>query len=648
MSEASFNPPLIEPHGQTYGSVTDQIIGVTQRPIERRWLMLIGLFLSGSMLLLTAIVWLLWWGVGVWGVNIPVGWGFAIVNFVWWIGIGHAGTFISAILLLARQNWRNSINRFAEAMTLFAVAMAGLFPVLHLGRIQRFYYLFPYPATTGAWPQWRSPLVWDVFAVSTYATVSLLYWYVGLIPDLATLRDSAKHRWSKLLSGIFALGWRGESRQWQRHQTLYLLFAGLATPLVISVHSIVSFDFAAGIVPGWHSTIFPPYFVAGAIFAGFAMVATIIIPVRVVYGLKDLITERHLDNMGKIMLVTGMFVAYGYATEVFFAFFSGDQYEIGVTMNRMVGPYWYIFWGAILCNCTVPQLLWSRTIRVNPVTLFIVSQFINVGMWFERYMIVVVSLHRDFMPTAWGMYAGTRWDWMLYIGTIITFVLLVLLFIRLLPIISIFEIRELLHHAHHDPAHVSEPAENVATSVPEVLLMRGEDVYGMVAEFETSEELEAAVRTVKAAGFEHVNAYMPLPMESLTEAMELPRSKLPHVMLVGGIIGGISGFAFQAWCATIAYPWNIAGKPNFSWPAFIPITFEMTILTAAIFGLTAMFLWNRFPQLYHPISNTPNFERASKDRFFLAIERADAKYDRDQARILLQSFSPVAVSEVPK
>jgi molybdopterin-containing oxidoreductase family membrane subunit len=399
------------------------------------------------MMLFVAVTYLFLEGVGIWGVNIPVGWGFAIVNFVWWIGIGHAGTLISAILLLLRQQWRTSINRFAEAMTLFAVACAGLFPVLHLGRPWVAYWLFPYPDTMKLWPQFRSPLVWDAFAVSTYATVSLLFWYVGLVPDLATLRDRARNRAAKIVYGILSMGWRGSAVHWYRHETASLLLAGLATPLVVSVHTIVSFDFAYGLVPGWHSTIFPPYFVAGAVFQGFAMVLTLAIPVRKLFHLEDFITTRHLDNMGKVMLATGLVVAYGYMSETFIAWYSGDTYEQFMTINRMIGPYAVLYWGLITCNILIPQLLWLRKIRVNVAALFAIAMAVNIGMWLERFVIVVVSLHRDFMPSAWGMYYPTRWDWFTFFGTVGLFLTLLLLFIRFLPLISIFEMRELVGSA---------------------------------------------------------------------------------------------------------------------------------------------------------------------------------------------------------
>jgi molybdopterin-containing oxidoreductase family membrane subunit len=436
--------PVIGP-GYSYASVTDKIsaIVLTRRP-PKWWILGFAVSFLLVMMLLVAVTYLFAEGVGIWGVNIPIGWGFAIVNFVWWIGIGHAGTLISAILLLLRQQWRTSINRFAEAMTLFAVSCAGLYPILHLGRPWVFYWLFPYPDTMKLWPQFRSPLVWDCFAVSTYATVSLLFWYVGLVPDLATLRDRARNRAAKIIYGILSMGWRGSAVHWYRHETASLLLAGLATPLVVSVHTIVSFDFAYGLIPGWHSTVFPPYFVAGAIYQGFAMVLTLAIPVRKLFHLEDFITTRHLDNMGKVMLATGLIVAYGYMTEGFIAWYSGDRYEQFMTLNRMVGPYAVVYWGVIACNIVIPQLLWMRKIRVKVAALFAIAMAINIGMWLERFMIVVVSLHRDFMPSAWGMYYPTRWDVATFFGTIGLFLALLFLFIRFLPLISIFEMRELV------------------------------------------------------------------------------------------------------------------------------------------------------------------------------------------------------------
>jgi molybdopterin-containing oxidoreductase family membrane subunit len=440
-------PDLIGP-GHTFATVTDKISAIVlTRPTGWRWWAGFGASFALTMLFLMAITYLLLKGVGIWGINVPVGWGFAIVNFVWWIGIGHAGTLISAILLLLRQKWRTSINRFAEAMTLFAVACAGMFPLFHMGRPWFFYWMIPYPNTMQLWPQYRSPLVWDVFAVSTYATVSLLFWYVGLIPDLATLRDRSPSRLGRIIYGVLAMGWRNSALHWQRYEVAYLLLAGIATPLVVSVHTVVSFDFAVGIEPGWHTTIFPPYFVAGAIYSGFAMVLTLTIPLRALYGLQDFITTKHLENMAKVMLATGLLVAYGYMIEGFTSWYSAENYEMFMSKNRLVGPYAVMYWALLACNILAPQVLWFKRARQNPVILFIVALIVNTGMWLERYIIVVTSLHRDFLPSSWGMYSGTFWDWATYVGTIGLFLTLLFLFIRFLPMISIFEMRTILPSA---------------------------------------------------------------------------------------------------------------------------------------------------------------------------------------------------------
>jgi molybdopterin-containing oxidoreductase family membrane subunit len=444
--------PIVTP-GYTYASVTDKISvivlsGTTPLSWFAGFLIAFGLLQA----LLLGIGWTVVFGLGTWGINIPVGWGFAIVNFVWWIGIGHAGTLISAILLLLRQQWRTSINRFAEAMTLFAVSCAGLFPLLHMGRPWFGYWMFPYPSTMAIWPQTRSPLVWDVFAVSTYATVSLLFWYVGLIPDLATLRDRAKARALKIGYGMLALGWRGSAQHWHRYETAYLLLAGLATPLVLSVHTVVSFDFATSLVPGWHTTIFPPYFVAGAIYSGFAMVLTLTIPIRWLYRLDDFITMRHLRNMANVMLATGLMVAYGYLMEIFFAWYSGNPFEMFMMLNRMTGPYGPFYWALICCNILVPQLLWSERVKANVPLLFLIALVVNVGMWLERFVIVITSLHRDFLPSAWGMYYPTWVDWAIFVGSIGLFLTMLFLFIRVLPMISIFEMRTILPSPKARPA----------------------------------------------------------------------------------------------------------------------------------------------------------------------------------------------------
>jgi len=434
--------------GHDFTTLTDKVIDLTFRPTPVGWYIGFAISLSLLSLLFVTIGYLLLTGVGVWGNNNTVSWGFDIVNFVFWVGIGHAGTLISAILFLFRQNWRTSINRFAEAMTIFAVTCAGLFPALHVGRVWLVYWLAPYPNQMAMWPQARSPLLWDVFAVSTYALVSAMFWYVGMIPDLATLRDRAKNKASQMIYGLLAMGWTGSNRHWLRFERTYLILAALATPLVLSVHSVVSFDFATSQLPGWHSTIFPPYFVAGAVFGGFAMVLTLAIPAREWFGLKDFITIRHLENMCKIMLGTGLIVAYAYGVEFFIAWYSGHHYEQFVFLNRALGPYAWAFWVMVLCNVVIPQLLWVRKLRTNVWTILLVAMCVNVGMWFERFVIVVTSLHRDFVPSSWAMFTPTWVDLGMFAGSFGLFFTLFLLFCRFLPMVAMAEVKTIMPQAH--------------------------------------------------------------------------------------------------------------------------------------------------------------------------------------------------------
>ncbi|MBM3782072.1 MAG: hydrogenase [Acidobacteria bacterium] len=453
-SSASLNAPVLAP-GHDFETITE---AVAQIPLAKRtpigWVLgfmgAFGLF----MMLQAALGKLVMTGVGIWGNNVPVGWAFDIINFVWWIGIGHAGTLISAILLLFKQQWRMSISRFAEAMTIFAVACAAIFPLFHTGRPWlAAYWLFPYPNTMGLWPQFRSPLIWDVFAVTTYATVSIVFWYVGMVPDMATMRDRAVSMTKKRVYGVLSLGWRGSARHWHRYEVASLILAGLSTPLVLSVHTVVSFDFAVSVLPGWHATIFPPYFVAGAIYAGFAMVLTLAIPLRVAYKLEDFITMRHIDNMAKVMLATGMMVAYGYAMEAFYGWYSSNPYEQFMIWNRMTGPYAWSYWMLIAINAGMIQFLWFQKVRANLKLLFVMSLFVSVGMWLERFVILVTTLHRDFVPGSWGMYYPTQWDFMTFVGTIGLFLTLFFLFMRFVPMISMFEVRTLLPQAKVKSEH---------------------------------------------------------------------------------------------------------------------------------------------------------------------------------------------------
>ncbi|MCG6950149.1 MAG: polysulfide reductase NrfD [Acidobacteria bacterium] len=438
-----------------FHSVTETVCGIIEQPKPPKfWWAAFAAASSLTLVLFACIGYLVTTGVGVWGLQIPVGWGYAIVNFVFWVGIGHAGTLISAILFLLRQQWRTSINRFAEAMTIFAVVCAGIFPGIHVGRIWVAYWLFPIPNQMSMWPNFRSPLLWDVFAVGTYATVSLLFWYMGMIPDLATIRDRATTKLRFYIYGVLSLGWRSSNRHWHRFEFAYLLLASLATPLVLSVHSVVSFDFAVSIMPGWHTTIFPPYFVAGAIFSGFAMVVSLIVPTRKFFGLEEIITARHLENMAKIMLATGMMVGFAYSTEFFMAWYSGNVYEAFTFLNRAFGPYAWAYWTMVTCNVLVPQIFWVRKLRNNTLILWVASILINVGMWFERFVIVVSSLSRDYVPTSWGYYRPTAIDVLTFIGSFGLFLTLFLLFVRFLPMVGMAEVKGVMPQAHLDhPGH---------------------------------------------------------------------------------------------------------------------------------------------------------------------------------------------------
>jgi molybdopterin-containing oxidoreductase family membrane subunit len=469
-SEIKTSDPGIDPKtgeyrvlgpGQTFRSVTEKITRIVLTPhTPLGWFALFAIAGGGATVLLVALTWLFLVGVGIWAITQPVAWGFAIINFVWWIGIGHAGTLISAILLLFKQGWRNSINRFAEAMTIFAVVCAGLFPLIHVGRPWLGYWLLPLPYTMNVWPQFRSPLLWDVFAVSTYATISVVFWYMGMIPDFGTLRDRAQSKVAQYFYGLLSLGWRGSVRHWMQFETASLLLSGLATPLVLSVHTVISFDFAVAVLPGWHTTIFPPYFVAGAIYSGFAMVLTLAIPLRKFYRLEALVTERHIDNMGKVMLATGFIVAYGYGMEAFMAWYSADHWEAFTFYNRAFGPMGWSYWVLIFCNLAFPlTTLWFRKLRTNISFMFLISIVVNTGMWFERFVIVVTSLYRDFLPSSWGTYRATKWDYMTYVGTLGLFTALFMLFVRFLPMIPMNEIRLMLPSAKITPKKTAKAGD---------------------------------------------------------------------------------------------------------------------------------------------------------------------------------------------
>ncbi len=674
-------PPLIL-RSPDFHSITEAVAETVERPTPIGWWLLFLPSLALLSLLGVAVAWLFWEGIGIWGLNVPVGWAWDITNFVFWVGIGHAGTLISAILFLFRQTWRTSINRAAEAMTIFAVMCALTFPGIHVGRVWVAYWMFPLPNQMGTWPNFRSPLLWDVFAVSIYGTVSVLFWYVGLIPDLATMRDRAKTRTRQIVYGIFALGWRGSQRQWHHYETAYLVLAALATPLVLSVHSIVSMDFAVSLLPGWHTTVFPPYFVAGAIFSGFAMVLTLMVICRTAFGLEHIITLRHFDYMAKIMLVTGTMVGYAYATEFFTAWYSGNPYELFTFLNRALGPYAWAYWIMVTCNVISPQIFWFKKARTSIPVLFVLSIVINIGMWFERFVIIVTSLHRDFLPSSWGYFSPTMWDVLCLLGSFGLFFTMFCLFVRFLPMVATAEVKSVLpqadphwrpetgHLPTEAPAHLNgakageipahphadqPPADAPALvdgvkagsrwsfQVPLLSRLPKGPYYGVLAEFATPAALYHACERVRDAGFTRWDAHTPFPVHGLSRAMGLRRSTLPWIVLVMALMGAALGFVLQWWVHTSAYPLVISGKPFFTWPAFIPVTFEVAVLFGALGAVFGMFGLNRLPMHHHPLFKSKVFERASDDTFFISIESWDPRFDPSATGTLLKSLGAQSV-----
>jgi Ni/Fe-hydrogenase subunit HybB-like protein len=627
---------------RTFDAITEKVSEIVERKTPRTWLLVFAAVASLVLVLAGSLTKLVGTGIGEWGNNHPVGWAWDITGFVFWIGIGHAGTLISAILFLFRQKWRTSINRAAEAMTLFAVAAATIYPLFHVGRIWVAYWLFPVPNQMGVWPNFKSPLLWDVFAVSTYGTVSLLFWYIGLVPDLATLRDRAKTRLRTIVLGIFALGWRGSQRHWQTYEKAYLILAGLSTPLVLSVHTIVSFDFAVSVIPGWHTTIFPPYFVAGAVFSGFAMVVTLMVLVRRAFGLENLITMRHLENMNKIMLATGSMVGYAYAIEYFVAWYSGNPYERFAFLNRAFGPYAWAYWTMVSCNVVIPQLFWWKKIRTSIPAMFVISILVNVGMWFERFVIIVTSLHRDFLPSSWGYFRPTIVDATTFAGTIGLFLSLFMLFIRFLPMIAISEVKGVLPAADpHGEANAGPPAGDAAVPGSKATVGRPAAVVGW---FPTAKTIVVASARLRDEGYRRFDAHTPFPVHGLDRAMGLAPSKIPWIVLGMGVLGAATALAMQGWIQAVDYPLNIAGKPFFSLPAYVPIIFELTVLFAAFgcfFGLWGL---SGLPKFFDPVMQHPSFGKATDDRFFVSVDARDPKFA--DARAALERAGARDVMEV--
>ena len=630
--------PLIAGNKST-GDITRDVCGALDRTPSGLWWF--GLLLSVSALALgvVAVSYEVATGIGTWGLNSTVGWAFDITNFVFWIGIGHAGTLISAILFLLRQSWRTSVNRAAEAMTIFAVMCAGIFPVIHMGRPWLAFWMLPYPNGRGPlWINFRSPLIWDFFAISTYFAISAIFWYIGLIPDLATIRDreAARERGTGRrgirgrLSCRLSLGWNGSYRVWHRYEVVYLLLAALATPLVLSV----SMDFATAVVPGWHTTVFPPYFVAGAILSGMAMVLTLMLVARKTMGFEDYITARHIDAMCKLVILTSGIVGLAYATEFFTAFYSGNRYEQFAFVNRAMGPLAWGYWIMVGCNVLVPQLLWFARVRRTLVVVFVIAVFVNVGMWFERFVIIVSSLQRDFLPSSWAQYQPTWIEMATFAGSFGLFFTCFLLFCRFVPVIAIAEVKGAL-----DP-EVSAASANV-TEVPTRLTVRRLPVDVMVATFEREADVLAATAAAREAGLTIADVYCPYAVHGLNHAMDLPASRLPWVAFVVGAAGVIGSAFFQYWTSAVNWPINVGGKPWNSWPAFAPVTFEVMVLCAGVSTVVA-FLWRAGLRPGH--RSVLSHLRVTDDRFALALRETDT-FDRATVEAMLSRFQPVAITE---
>jgi molybdopterin-containing oxidoreductase family membrane subunit len=652
--EALERIPWVEPAVKDFTFVTNTISQVVENPQPKWWWTMFIVSFITMCAGVVAAVYLISTGIGVWGSNNPVYWAFDITNFVFWIGIGHAGTLISAILFLFRQKWRTSINRFAEAMTIFAVICAGIYPGIHVGRFWYAWFMFPLPNANHIWQNFRSALLWDLFAVSTYFSVSLLFWYTGLLPDLATLRDRAKTVFRKKIFGFLSLGWRGSTRHWRHYEIAYLILAGFSTPLVLSVHSVVSFDFATSVVAGWHTTIFPPYFVAGAIFGGFAMVLQCMIPVRMMYpGIKQLVTPRHMDVMAKFILATGTLVGYAYAMEFFIAWYSGVPNELQIFLNRATGNYAWAYWIMVSCNLFIPQLLWMKSWRTNPLKLFVIVTFVNIGMWFERFVIIVQSLHRDDLPASWGDFYPSWVDWMQMIGDFGLFFTFTLLFLRFLPMIAMSEVKGILPnaqpHAHGDNSHVYRhqcPTRLLESELVTPTPGGSGKPYAVVAEFDGPVSLKEAAETLRDEGFNTLDAYTPYPVHGMVKAIGQPRSYIPWITICGSITGLSLAILLQFYLSAVYYPLITQGKETTSWEAFVPIMFEMTVLFSAFFTFFGLIGISGFPRMFHPLDQYNRLTAATDNGFFLVVEAIDTKFDLQTTPQLLKDLGGYNVAVV--
>lgn len=638
MASVSMPPPVPLIGGnKSLGQVTTDICAPLQRRATLWWWLT---FLPAFALLLlgvAAVSYQIAVGIGTWGLNRTVGWAFDITNFVFWIGIGHAGTLISAILFLFRQKWRTSVNRSAEAMTIFAVICAGLFPIIHMGRPWLFYWMFPYPNWRGPlWVNFRSPLIWDFFAIATYFTISLVFWYVGLLPDLATLRNRLRPGWYRGLVSFFGLGWNGAYRTWRRYEIVYLLLAGLATPLVVSVHSVVSTDFAAARLQGWHTTIFPPYFVTGAIFSGMAMVLTLMLIARKVMGLEDYITHRHVDAMTKLVLTTSCLVGLAYAIEFFTALYAGNRFESFTFLNRAFGPLGWGFGIMLLCNVLLPQLFWFAGVRACLPVVFLVSVLINVGMWFERFVIIVACLERDFLPSSWSSYTPTSIEVATLLGSFGLFFTCFLIFCRWLPMIAMSEVKGVLKHRHASKdAEANRPPKQLgseANATPKTVL----------AVFAKPEDLVEAVRAVRTHDWPIGDIYCPYAVHGLEEILGWRRSRLPAACFVCGALGVVLALGFQFWASAWSWPLNVGGQPWNSLPAFVPVTFECLVLFGGL-GLVAA--WLVRCRLYPGKAALTPLAAATDDRFALVVGDPGPSATLEEVRQLLHDCRAFWVQE---
>lgn len=644
--------PLVE-GDKSYGDVTSDIARLVGRKPGAGWWVAFLISATAAAVGFGAIAWEIARGIGEWGLNRTVGWGFDITNFVFWVGIGHAGTLISAVLFLMRQRWRTSINRAAEAMTIFAVMCAALFPLIHMGRPWYFFWIIPYPNNRGSlWVNFRSPLLWDFFAISTYFIISLIFWYLGMIPDLATLRDRARSRVSRAIFGFLSQGWNGSARAWHKYETIYALLALLATPLVVSVHSIVSFDFATSVVPGWHSTIFPPFFVIGAVFSGFAMVLALLLITRRVMNLEAYITPHHLDWMCKIILLTSLIMGASYGIEIFAAWYSASPYEIGQFVDRATGVYAFAFWTMIFCNAVAPQIFWFRKARHSVPVMAVVCVLVVIGMWFERFVIIVVSLHHEYLPSMWTNYAPTLNEIAILVGMFGFFFALFLLFVRGLPVIAIAEIKGVLGYARPNKALEriftggrARGAARPSASPPAQHRREREQPFSIdryiVAYFRDEHDLLAAATEARRRGRRVVDAFAPFPVHGISDTLNLRSSRLAWIGAWAGFLGLAGGLALQVWVSAYDWPIRVGGQPFNSWPVFLPVTFELTVLFAGIIGVVALFwstgLW--------PGNKAPRLEGTTDDRFALALLLDDASVDPATVKEMLREAGATRVAE---